>query len=73
MWKIDPKDKHLHKSKHDHIQSHILNMFIVELGEVGKVIPTQVVEAGGSRVQRQPELQSEFEDSLFTRPCIKNK
>jgi hypothetical protein len=21
MWKIDPKDKHLHKTKHDHIQT----------------------------------------------------
>jgi hypothetical protein len=23
MWKIDPKDKHIHKNKHDHIQTHM--------------------------------------------------
>jgi hypothetical protein len=23
MWKIDPKDKHIHKNKHDHIQTQI--------------------------------------------------
>jgi hypothetical protein len=22
-WKTDPKDKHIHKNKHDHIQMHI--------------------------------------------------
>jgi hypothetical protein len=22
-WKIDPKDKHIHKNKHDHIQIHM--------------------------------------------------
>jgi hypothetical protein len=28
MWKIDPKDKCLHKNKHGHIHVHIENMFI---------------------------------------------
>jgi hypothetical protein len=23
MWKIDPKDKYIHKTKHDHIQTYI--------------------------------------------------
>jgi hypothetical protein len=23
MWKIDPKDKHIQKNKHDHIQTHM--------------------------------------------------
>jgi hypothetical protein len=23
MWKIDPKDKHIHKNKHEHIQTHV--------------------------------------------------
>jgi hypothetical protein len=23
MLKIDPKDKHIHKNKHDHIQTHM--------------------------------------------------
>jgi hypothetical protein len=23
MQKIDPKDKHIHKTKHDHIQTHM--------------------------------------------------
>jgi hypothetical protein len=23
MWKIDPKDKHTHKTKHDRIQTHL--------------------------------------------------
>jgi hypothetical protein len=23
MWKIDPKDKHTHKTKHDRIQTHV--------------------------------------------------
>jgi hypothetical protein len=32
MWKIDPNDKFIHKNKHDHIQTHMQNMFaIVEL------------------------------------------
>jgi hypothetical protein len=32
MWKIDQKDKHIHKTKHDHIHIYIENMFeIVEL------------------------------------------
>jgi hypothetical protein len=32
MWKIDPKDKYIHKNKHDHIQIYMKNMFtIVEL------------------------------------------
>jgi hypothetical protein len=29
MWKIDPKDKHIHKNKHDHIQTHMQNMFVI--------------------------------------------
>jgi hypothetical protein len=37
MWKIDPKDKHIHKNKHYHIQNHLQNIFvIVELRERGK-------------------------------------
>jgi hypothetical protein len=28
-WKIDPKDKHIHKHKHDYIQTHMKNMFII--------------------------------------------
>jgi hypothetical protein len=28
MWKIDPKDKYVHKNKHDHIQAYISNMFV---------------------------------------------
>jgi hypothetical protein len=40
-WKVDPKDKHIHKNKHDHTQTHIYNMFVtvnysMELGERGK-------------------------------------
>jgi hypothetical protein len=32
MWKIDPKDKHMPKNKHDHIQTQMCNMFVtVEL------------------------------------------
>jgi hypothetical protein len=23
MWKIDPKDKHIHKNKYDHTQTHM--------------------------------------------------
>jgi hypothetical protein len=29
MYKIDPKNKHVYKNKHDHIQTHMWNMFIV--------------------------------------------
>jgi hypothetical protein len=29
MWKIDPKDKHILKNKHDHIQTYIQNMFVI--------------------------------------------
>jgi hypothetical protein len=29
MWKIDPKDKHIHKTKHDHIQTSMYNMFVI--------------------------------------------
>jgi hypothetical protein len=29
MWKIDPKDKHIHKNKHDHIQTHMWSMFVI--------------------------------------------
>jgi hypothetical protein len=29
MWKIDPKDTHIHKNKHDHIQTHTQNMFVI--------------------------------------------
>jgi hypothetical protein len=29
MWKIDPKDKHIHKNKHDHLQTHVENMFVI--------------------------------------------
>jgi hypothetical protein len=41
MSKIDVKNKHIHKRKHDHIQTHIQNMFVIvdffmELGERGK-------------------------------------
>jgi hypothetical protein len=25
-WKIDPKDKHIHKNKYDHIQTHMYNV-----------------------------------------------
>jgi hypothetical protein len=38
-WKIDPKDKHMHKNKHDHLQTQLQNMFVtVELlyGTQGK-------------------------------------
>jgi hypothetical protein len=28
MWKIDPKDKHIHKNKH-HIQIDMKNMFVI--------------------------------------------
>jgi hypothetical protein len=43
MWKIDPKDKHTHKNKQDHIQTYMQKMFaIVGLlyvtGEGGKGI-----------------------------------
>jgi hypothetical protein len=27
MWKRDPNDEHIHKNKHDHIETHI-NMFV---------------------------------------------
>jgi hypothetical protein len=31
-WKIDPKDKHTHRNKHGHIETHMQNMFVtVEL------------------------------------------
>jgi hypothetical protein len=41
MCKIDPKDKHIHKAKHNHIQTHMYNMFVqcnyfMELGVEGK-------------------------------------
>jgi hypothetical protein len=41
MWKIDPKDKHILKNKHDQIQTLMYNMFAtwnysMELGERGK-------------------------------------
>jgi hypothetical protein len=29
MWKIEPKDKHIHKTKHDYIQTYMKNMFII--------------------------------------------
>jgi hypothetical protein len=29
MWKIDSKDKHIHKNKHDHIQTYMKNMFVI--------------------------------------------
>jgi hypothetical protein len=29
VWKIDPKDKHINKNKHVHIQTQILNMIII--------------------------------------------
>jgi hypothetical protein len=29
IWKIDPKDKHIHKNKHDHTQTEMLNMFVI--------------------------------------------
>jgi hypothetical protein len=28
-WKIDPKDEHIHKNKHGHIQTHIWNMSVI--------------------------------------------
>jgi hypothetical protein len=32
MWKMDPKDKHIHKNKHDHVKIQMQNMFVtVEL------------------------------------------
>jgi hypothetical protein len=29
MWKIDPKDKHIHKNKYDHTQIHAYNIFVI--------------------------------------------
>jgi hypothetical protein len=29
MWKIDPKDKLIHKNKHNQIQTHMQNMFVI--------------------------------------------
>jgi hypothetical protein len=29
MWKIDTKDKHLHRNKHDNMQTHRQNMFVI--------------------------------------------
>jgi hypothetical protein len=29
MFKIDPKDKHICKNKHDHIQTHMYNIFVI--------------------------------------------
>jgi hypothetical protein len=29
MWKIDPKDKHIHKNKHDHTQTQKYNMTVI--------------------------------------------
>jgi hypothetical protein len=29
MWKIDPKDEHIHKNKHDHIQNYVQSMFVI--------------------------------------------
>jgi hypothetical protein len=29
MWKTDPKDKHMHKNKHDRKQTYMMNMFVV--------------------------------------------
>jgi hypothetical protein len=40
MWKIDPKDKHIPKNKHDHIQTQMLSMFLTAetlYGTQGKV------------------------------------
>jgi hypothetical protein len=30
-WKIDTKDKYIHKNKHDHVQTYMYNMFVTEL------------------------------------------
>jgi hypothetical protein len=32
IWKIDPNDKPIHKNKHDHIQTQLLNMFVCNSG-----------------------------------------
>jgi hypothetical protein len=29
IWKIDQKDKHTHKTKHDHILTHIYNLVVI--------------------------------------------
>jgi hypothetical protein len=29
MWKIDPKDKHIHKNKYNHIQTDMQNTFVI--------------------------------------------
>jgi hypothetical protein len=29
MCKIDPKDEHIHKTKYDHIQMYMLNIFVL--------------------------------------------
>jgi hypothetical protein len=32
IWQIDPKDKHIHKNRHDHTQTQMWNMCVtVEL------------------------------------------
>jgi hypothetical protein len=41
MWKIDLKDKHIHESKHDHIQTHVEHVcnsgtILWNLGKEGK-------------------------------------
>jgi hypothetical protein len=41
MWKIHPKDKQIHKNKHDHIQTPMYNLLVIvehsmELRERGK-------------------------------------
>jgi hypothetical protein len=36
-WRTDPKDKHIHKNKHDHTQTHMYNTYtIVELWNLEK-------------------------------------
>jgi hypothetical protein len=37
MWKIDPKHKHIHKNKHEHVETHMWNMFVI----VGLLYGTQ--------------------------------
>jgi hypothetical protein len=29
MWKIDPKDRNVHKNKHDQTQTHMQNKFVI--------------------------------------------
>jgi hypothetical protein len=49
MWKIDPKDRNVHKNKHDQTQTHMQNKF---------VIVKLLYETWGRRERKREQLSS---------------